>query len=185
MLLSEICGIISVGRPLWREDGSAICSVITQWSESRRTRNHTLILYPSFIWHGPQRKQRLQQSFVTQRHMNPAILLMLHVFFAVGICSPSRSLATKGWIFLTEPMTTNDRRDLHTDRRKVIMKYTADINSGVVIYTPSFTSFENSKVNGFWGRGGRFHRQHANRISLCVGNETTYTLCKSVHFRVS
>jgi hypothetical protein len=27
------------GRPLWREDGSAICSVITQWSESRRTRN--------------------------------------------------------------------------------------------------------------------------------------------------
>jgi hypothetical protein len=30
------------GRPLSREDGSAICSVITQWSESRRTRNNTL-----------------------------------------------------------------------------------------------------------------------------------------------
>jgi hypothetical protein len=30
MLLSEICGLVSVGRPLWREDGSAICSVITQ-----------------------------------------------------------------------------------------------------------------------------------------------------------
>jgi hypothetical protein len=41
MLLSEICGLVSVGRPLWREDGSPICSVITQWSESRRTRNHT------------------------------------------------------------------------------------------------------------------------------------------------
>jgi hypothetical protein len=41
MLLSEICGLVSVGRPLWREEGSAICSVITQWSESRRTRNHT------------------------------------------------------------------------------------------------------------------------------------------------
>jgi hypothetical protein len=41
MLLSEICGLVSVGSPLWREDGSAICSVITQWSESRRTRNHT------------------------------------------------------------------------------------------------------------------------------------------------
>jgi hypothetical protein len=27
MLLSEICGLVS----LWREDGSAICSVITQW----------------------------------------------------------------------------------------------------------------------------------------------------------
>jgi hypothetical protein len=43
MLLSEICGLVSVARPLWREDGSPICSVITQWSESRRTRNHTLL----------------------------------------------------------------------------------------------------------------------------------------------
>jgi hypothetical protein len=42
-LLSEICGLVSVGRPLWREDGSAICSVITQLSESRRIRNHTLL----------------------------------------------------------------------------------------------------------------------------------------------
>jgi hypothetical protein len=30
-------------RPLWWEDGSAICSVITQWSESPRTGNHTLL----------------------------------------------------------------------------------------------------------------------------------------------
>jgi hypothetical protein len=43
MLLSEICGLVSVGSPLWREDGSVICSVITQWSESRRTRNCTLL----------------------------------------------------------------------------------------------------------------------------------------------
>jgi hypothetical protein len=43
MLLSEICGLVSVGRPLWREDGSAICSVITQWSESLRSCNHTLL----------------------------------------------------------------------------------------------------------------------------------------------
>jgi hypothetical protein len=43
MLLSEICGLVSVGRPLWREEGSAVCSVIIQWSESRRTRNHTLL----------------------------------------------------------------------------------------------------------------------------------------------
>jgi hypothetical protein len=32
-----------VERSLWREDESAICSVITQWSESRRTRNRTLL----------------------------------------------------------------------------------------------------------------------------------------------
>jgi hypothetical protein len=43
MLLFEICGLVSLERPLWREDGSAICSVITQWSESLRTRNHTLL----------------------------------------------------------------------------------------------------------------------------------------------
>jgi hypothetical protein len=42
-LLSEICGLVSMGRPLWREDWSAICSVFTQWSESLRTRNHTLL----------------------------------------------------------------------------------------------------------------------------------------------
>jgi hypothetical protein len=35
MLLSEICGLVSVERPLWREDGSEICSVIAQWSDSR------------------------------------------------------------------------------------------------------------------------------------------------------
>jgi hypothetical protein len=34
-----------VGRPLWREDGSAICSAITRWSESCRTRNHTLLFH--------------------------------------------------------------------------------------------------------------------------------------------
>jgi hypothetical protein len=43
ILLSEICGLVSVGCPLWWEDGSAICSAITQRSESRRTRNHTLL----------------------------------------------------------------------------------------------------------------------------------------------
>jgi hypothetical protein len=43
MLLSEIYGLVSMWRPLWREDGSAVCSVIIQWSESLRTRNHTLL----------------------------------------------------------------------------------------------------------------------------------------------
>jgi hypothetical protein len=42
-LLSENCFSLLLGRPLGREDGSAICSAICQWSESRRTRNHTLL----------------------------------------------------------------------------------------------------------------------------------------------
>jgi hypothetical protein len=45
MLFSEICGLISVVRPLWREGKSAICSVITQRSEWSRTRNHTLLFH--------------------------------------------------------------------------------------------------------------------------------------------
>jgi hypothetical protein len=45
MLLSEICCLVSMGRPLRREDSSAICSVITQWSEWSRTRNHFLLCH--------------------------------------------------------------------------------------------------------------------------------------------
>jgi hypothetical protein len=40
---SESCCLVRMGRPLWREDGSAICIAITQWSRFRRTRNHTLL----------------------------------------------------------------------------------------------------------------------------------------------
>jgi hypothetical protein len=49
MLLSEICGLVSMVRTLWREDGSAICGVITQWSESLRTET---ILH-CLIWDSP------------------------------------------------------------------------------------------------------------------------------------
>jgi hypothetical protein len=43
MLLSEICGLVSMWRTLWREDGSVICSVITQWSVSLTICIHTLL----------------------------------------------------------------------------------------------------------------------------------------------
>jgi hypothetical protein len=42
-LLSESCCFVSMGRPLWREDGSSVCGAIIKWSVSRRTRNHTLL----------------------------------------------------------------------------------------------------------------------------------------------
>jgi hypothetical protein len=38
--------------PLWRENGSAICSVIIQWSESRKTRNHTLLSHLRLLQSG-------------------------------------------------------------------------------------------------------------------------------------
>jgi hypothetical protein len=64
-LLSEICGLVSVGRPLWREDASAICSVITQWSEYLRTRNHTLMSHlrlPQPGWPVPRIYSPQEQS---------------------------------------------------------------------------------------------------------------------------
>jgi hypothetical protein len=36
---------VSMGLPLWREDGSAFWNAITQWCESLRTRNLTLLSY--------------------------------------------------------------------------------------------------------------------------------------------
>jgi hypothetical protein len=42
-LLSESCALVFVGRPLWREDWSAVRSAITQWSKSHRTRSYTLL----------------------------------------------------------------------------------------------------------------------------------------------
>jgi hypothetical protein len=42
-LLPDNRFLFRLGRPLWGEDGSVICSAICQWSESRRTHNHTLL----------------------------------------------------------------------------------------------------------------------------------------------
>jgi hypothetical protein len=37
LLFPFFCFALRLGRPLWREDGSVVCSAICQWSESRRT----------------------------------------------------------------------------------------------------------------------------------------------------
>jgi hypothetical protein len=42
-LLYESWGLVLVERPIWREDGPVVCSAIIQWSESRKTSNHTLL----------------------------------------------------------------------------------------------------------------------------------------------
>jgi hypothetical protein len=42
-LLPDIALLFVLGLPLRREDGSVICSIICQWSESQRTHNHTLL----------------------------------------------------------------------------------------------------------------------------------------------
>jgi hypothetical protein len=67
LLLSEICGLVSMGRPLWREDGSAICSVITQWSESLRTRNRTLLSH----------KHRME--YINQEQQKPSARVKINI----------------------------------------------------------------------------------------------------------
>jgi hypothetical protein len=98
MLLYEICGLISVGRPLWREDGSPICSVITQWSESFRTRNHTL---PSHL-RLPQPGEPGSRIYISQEQGGPVIL--------PGTGFPlRRRLAGLRWRNSNPPPTWRDR----------------------------------------------------------------------------
>jgi hypothetical protein len=46
----------------------------------------------------------------------PTILLLLHVFVVADTCLPSRCLVVQGGYF-TEPLHSNDRRDIHTDKQ--------------------------------------------------------------------
>jgi hypothetical protein len=54
---------------LVREDRSAICSVITQWSESLRTRNHTLLSHLRF----PQPGGPGSRIYIPQEQGGPVI----------------------------------------------------------------------------------------------------------------
>jgi hypothetical protein len=64
-----ICGLVSVGCPLRREDGSAICSVITQWFELRRTRKHTLLSHQRL----PQPEGPGSRIYIPQAQGGPVI----------------------------------------------------------------------------------------------------------------
>jgi hypothetical protein len=69
MLLPEICGLIFGRLPLWREGGSAIYSAITQWSEPRRTRNHTLLFHLRL----PQPRGSDSRIYIPQERGGPVI----------------------------------------------------------------------------------------------------------------
>jgi hypothetical protein len=67
--LSEICGLISARRPLWREDGSAVCSAVTHWSASRRAPNHTLVSHLRL----PEPRGPGSRIYIPQEHGGPVI----------------------------------------------------------------------------------------------------------------
>jgi hypothetical protein len=68
-LLSESRGLVSVGHPLWLEDGFAICIAITQWSEWHRTLNHTLLSHLRL----PQPGGQGSHTYVPQEQGGPVI----------------------------------------------------------------------------------------------------------------
>jgi hypothetical protein len=103
MLLSEICGLVSGGRPLWREDGSAICSVITQWSKSLRTSNHILLSHLRLL----QPRRPGSRIYIPQEQGGPVI--------------PPRALGYLYVVFCDLPLTSQSQSHFTTDGQSVIM----------------------------------------------------------------
>jgi hypothetical protein len=93
--LSEGCCLVSVGRPLWREDGSAICSVITQWCESRRTRT---ILY-CLIWDSPNLEGQVP-VFIPPRNRVAQLYPRALGLLALTVCPPVKCVENKILLFL-------------------------------------------------------------------------------------
>jgi hypothetical protein len=76
------CFLLHVERPLWREDGSIICSAMTHWLESLGTHNHTLLSHlrlPQPGGPGPHFRHLLRLSGLRWRYSNPPP-------HAVGMC---------------------------------------------------------------------------------------------------
>jgi hypothetical protein len=88
--------------------------------------------------------------------MRPTVLLLLHVFVAMGMCLPSCCLTMKGGLHFTKPLPSDDRMDTHTDT--LIDGRCHDIST-------KFHKdwFMHSKVNS---RDSQAHRQHGDHISL-------------------
>jgi hypothetical protein len=87
MLLSEIWGLVSVGSPLWREDGSAICSVITEWCSEPVTIRYYL------IWDSPSLEGKVP-IFISPRNRVAQLYPR-----ALGWLSPYNMTATRRGVF--------------------------------------------------------------------------------------
>jgi hypothetical protein len=61
--------LLHAGRPLWREDGSIICSAITHWLESHRTHNHILLSHMRLLQPG----MPVPRIYIPQEQGGPVI----------------------------------------------------------------------------------------------------------------
>jgi hypothetical protein len=102
-----ICDLVSVGRPLWREDGSAICSVITRWSQLLSTRNHVLLS----LLRLPQPGGPGSLLYIPQEEGGPVILLgtrlvqtckyiSIYMCVCVCVCVCARARARGKFIYI-------------------------------------------------------------------------------------
>jgi hypothetical protein len=121
MLLSEICCLISVGRPL-QTDGSAICSVISQWSESLRTFNHILLSH----FRLPQPGRPDSRIYIPQEQGGPVIPpgTGLRVCIYIYICI-YRYMYIYMWHPLSVKVDTN-----FADKPRLLSRYSLLADSG-------------------------------------------------------
>jgi hypothetical protein len=104
--------LLQVGRPLWREDGSVICSAITHWLESYRTHNHTLLSH-----------LRLPQPGELGPHIhiprNRAAQLHLQALGLLVLWSSSSSYITSDGQSASSSLCFKLKSNLYYDRRPV------------------------------------------------------------------
>jgi hypothetical protein len=98
-----------LGRPLWRENGSEICSAICQWSESWRAHNHTLLSHLRLLGYlsiASYDSQRLRWKYsYLPPHGNPTWRARPPYLYVPGIGTPSY---TPGhWFSFLSPFTTS------------------------------------------------------------------------------
>jgi hypothetical protein len=105
MLLSKICRLVSAGRPLWREEGSLICSVITQWSESLRTGNHIILSHLRL----PQPRRPGSHIYIPQEHGGPVMPPGTGVPFTSSLTTCLLRLAGLRWRYSKPPPNWRDR----------------------------------------------------------------------------
>jgi hypothetical protein len=88
----------------------------------------------------------------------------------------------KGWIHLTDPLLSNDRRNTyrHTDWLEGFKKYAVEMGSVAMIYIPNFIKII-SGIRKLMG-GIQTHRQGGDRISLL--KESRLKNCKREYFPI-
>jgi hypothetical protein len=125
LFLSDSCGFVNVGRPLWREDGSVFYNV-----------KYVYIL--QVIIRIPGRTNLLLSLKRHRLHSKWCIQLVFYCCVYIpcrGNILPSRFIARIGGFLPSRCLATTGRqRRRHADWWEEFMKYASEMGSGAMIY---------------------------------------------------